>query len=73
MIGKVWNNSDSETNTIHRMWAIAECSCKCDLVSSYGLGSFMLMVGWSFQLFLGRGGDFQELDHGPLLKLLTVL
>ena len=30
------------------------------------------LVGVLFQLFLGRGGDFQELGHCPLLSLLTV-
>ena len=29
-------------------------------------------VGGLFQLFLGRGGDFQVLGHHPLLELLTV-
>ena len=29
-------------------------------------------MGGLFQLFLGRGGDFQDVGHYPLLGLLTV-
>ena len=37
---------------------------KCDVVSFYGLGNFIWQwVEGLFQLFLGRGGDFQELGH----------
>ena len=30
-------------------------------------------MGGLFQLFLGRGGDFQDLGHLPLLGLLIAL
>ena len=46
---------------------------KCGMVSFYRLGNFTGQgVGGLFQLFWGRGGNFQDLGHCPLLGLLTV-
>ena len=73
VIGKKWIYSGTERSTLHRVWAVANAATKCGLVSFYRLGNFICWtVGGLFQLFLGRGGDFQDLDHCPLLGVLTV-
>ena len=45
-----------------------------EIVDFYGLGNFIgKWVGGLFQLFWGRGRDFQELDHHSIFELASEL
>ena len=75
VIGKKWIYSDTGRSTL-RVWAIAEGECGGSKMwhSFYRLGNFICSrVGELFQLLWGRGRNFLDLGHRPLLGLLTGL
>ena len=77
VIGKKWIYLDTERSTLLQtegVWTISrEWMQPRNLV-------WLVFIDWVissamgglFQLFLGRGGDFQDLGHHPLLGLLKV-
>ena len=78
VIGKKWIYSDIERSTLHRQ-SVGHHRGRMRLQNLM----WLVLIGWVISYanewedyssyFAGRAGDFQDLGHGPLLGLLTVL